>query len=265
MKYKLLAMDIDDTLLPRGGVVSERNKRAIRAAEEAGVYVTVATGRGFKGSSMIVRELGLKGLVINYGGAMINNAADGSPFFTTSLDSDTVRLIISLAGDMGLHVHLYQGDRIVYEHEHEYASRYAAALDLPWSIEPDIRNIVWENVPKVLVITEPERVPELLPFFKSKVMGRAAVSASSPGFIEFNKIGANKGTALAKLAEHLGVPREETAAIGDNTLDLDMVEWAGLGCCVEDGNPSVKKAAEVIAPSCWEDGVAWFIENHILK
>ena len=264
MKYKLFAMDIDDTLLPRGGVISERNKDAIRRAEEAGIYVTIATGRGFHGSSWVWKELGLHRLIINYGGAMINDAATGKPFFVTELESDTVTYILDLAEELGVHAHLYQGDEIVYEHEHDYGRRYSQALGLPARIEPNVRKMVWKNVPKVLVITEPDRVKELLPYFSEKLGGRAAVSASSPGFIEFNKIGENKGTALARLAEHLGVSREETAAIGDNTLDYEMVAWAGLGCCVADGNDLVKSAAKVVAPSCAEDGVAWFIDNYLL-
>lgn len=264
LKYKLLAMDIDDTLLPRGGVISDANKRAIKAAEEAGVYVTIATGRGFLGSKKVWSELGLNKLIINYGGAMINDASTGKPFFVTELEPDTVRYILDLAEELDLHAHLYQGDEIVYEHEHIYGTLYSEALSLPKRIEPSIRSMIWRNVPKVLIITEPERVEYLLPYFAGKLSGLAAVSGSSPGFIEFNKIGANKGTALHLLADHLGISRSETAAIGDNTLDIEMIRWAGLGCCVEDGNELVKSEAGVIAPSCINDGVKWFIDNFIL-
>ena len=265
MRYKLLAMDIDDTILPRGGALSERLKQAVRDAEDAGIYVTIATGRGFHGSSKVWKELGLSGLIINYGGALINDASTGKPFFVTELESSTVVKIIGLAEELSLHVHLYQGDGIVYAREHEYGTRYSDALGLPRRIEPNILNMVWKNVPKVLIITEPERVKELLPYFSEKMKGLAAVSGSSPGFIEFNKIGANKGTALERIADHLGIKREEVAAIGDNTLDKEMVEWAGLGCCVADGNEDVKAAAKVIAPACRDDGAAWFIENYLLK
>lgn len=264
MKYKLLAIDIDDTLLPRNGVISERNKCAIRRAEEAGIYVTIATGRGFFGSSHVLKELGISRLVINYGGAMINDASTGEPFFVTELRPETVTEILELANELGLHAHLYQGDQIVYEKEHIYATMYSDHLGLPRRIEPEIRSMIWHNVPKVLIITEPEKVDSLLPYFSEKLKGRASVSASSPGFIEFNKPGANKGSALALLAEHLGFKREETAAIGDNTLDREMIEWAGLGACVEDGNKECKAAAKVITPSCREDGVAYLIENYLL-
>ena len=265
MKYKLLAIDIDDTIVPRLGEVSEATKRAVNEAREAGINVVIATGRGYHGSSMVLRALDMDGLVINYGGAMINYAKTGEPFMVTELESSVVTEALELAEGVGVHVHLYQGDEIVYEREHEYGSKYAEHLGLPSRIEPNIRKMVWHNVPKVLVITEPERVPELLPYFREKLSGKAAVSASSPGFIEINKIGASKGSALKTIAEHFGIPRSETAAIGDNTLDLDMIEWAGLGCCVEDGNEQVKRIADVIAPPCREDGAAWFIEKYLLE
>ena len=265
LKYKLLAVDIDDTLLPRNGSVSERNKRALKEAEEAGIYVTLATGRGYMGANAVREELGIERLVINYGGAVINDPISGKPFMVTELESDTVVSIIALAEELGLHAHLYQGDEIVCEKYHEYARAYSEHLHIPMRIEPELRKMEWKSVPKVLIITEPERVVELLPYFREKFKGRAAVSGSSPGFIEFNKIGASKGTALAALAEHLGIPREQTAAISDNTLDLEMIEWAGLGACVEDGNEAVKAAADVIVPKCAEDGVAYFIENYLLK
>lgn len=265
VKYKLLAIDIDDTLLPRYGKISDRNKLAIKRAGEAGIYVTIATGRGFYGSSMVWKELNVDKLIINYGGAMINDAATGKPFMVTELESDTVIEILDLAEELGVHAHLYQGDEIVYEREHEYGRLYSEHLGLPSRIEPNIRKMVWKNVPKVLIITEPEKVAELMPYLKEKLKGKAAVSASSPGFIEFNKIGASKGSALKMIADHLGVSREETAAIGDNTLDKDMLEWAGLGCCVMDGSEEVKAVSDVIAPKCAEDGVAWFIENYLLK
>ena len=264
-RYKLLAIDIDDTIVPRMGCVSPADKDAIKKAEEAGVYVTLATGRGYLGASKVREELGLKGLMINYGGAVIMDASTDKPFMVTELDSGVVNLVLTLAEGLRLHAHLYQGDGIVYEREHPYGSAYAAHLGLPARIEPDIRKLVWHNVPKVLIITEPERVKDLMPYFARALAGKCAVSASSPGFIEFNKIGASKGSALEILAKHLGIKREETAAVGDNTLDSEMIAWAGLGACMENGSDAVKAIADVIVPACGHDGVASFINDYILQ
>lgn len=237
----MLILDIDDTLVPRGGGISQKNAAAIQKAREAGVYVTLATGRGYYGSSHVFRELGLDTYVINYAGAVINDTRTDKPIFVTELDNSFVQEILAMADNMNLHAHLYQGDRIVYEREHPYASAYCAALNLPYSIDSDIRKKIWQNVPKVLIITEPERVSELLPFFKKHFENRVEVSASSPGFIEFNRLGANKGTAAELLASRLGFGRDEVAAAGDNTLDLELVRWAGLGAVVAELNSVIYK------------------------
>ncbi|MBR4636013.1 MAG: ROK family protein [Clostridia bacterium] len=265
MNIKLLVTDIDDTLVYKSGPVSEENLRAIRAAREAGIYVTLATGRGYFGASRVVKQLGLDTFVINYGGAVIMDASTDKPIFTTELENSYVHEILGMANEMDLHAHLYQGDCIVYEKPHKYASNYVAALNLPSRIDPDIRKKVWSAVPKVLIITEPERVPELLPFFQKHFEGRVAVSGSSPGFIEFNRLGQNKGTAVAQLAKMLGIERENVAAIGDNTLDYEMIEYAGVGVVVENGNEKLKAIADVIVPPCTENGVAYFINNYLLN
>lgn len=264
-KIKLLALDIDDTLVYRAGRVSERNLKAIAAAREAGVYVTLATGRGYFGSSRVVKELGLDTYIVNYGGAMINDAKTGLPVFTTELENELVQEIMAMADEMGLHSHLYQGDGIVCSKPHPYANKYVSLLDLPFEVDPELQNKVWKNVPKVLIITEPERVEKLLPIFEKHFEGRVCVSASSPGFIEFNRLGANKGTAVAWIADKLGIDRSEVAAMGDNTLDYEMIEYAGTGAVVENGNEVLKAIADVIVPPCTEDGVAHFIERFILN
>lgn len=265
MNIKLLVTDIDDTLVYKSGPVSEENLKALHAARDAGIYVTLATGRGYFGASRVIKQIGLDTFVINYGGAMIMDASTDKPVFTTELDNAYVQEILAMADEMDLHAHLYQGDCIVYEKPHKYADNYVAALSLPNRIDPDIRKKVWTAVPKVLIITEPERVPTLLPFFQKHFEGRVAVSGSSPGFIEFNRLGENKGTAVERLAKMLGIERENVAAIGDNTLDYEMIEYAGVGVVVENGNEKLKAIADLIVPPCTENGVAYFINNYLMN
>ena len=70
---------------------------------------------------------------------------------------------------------------------------------------------------------------------------------------------------MKALAESLAILQAETAAIGDNTLDQDMIEWAGVGCCVDNGKEAVKEVADMILPAQAEEGVAWFLENYVLR
>ena len=104
----------------------------------------------------------------------------------------------------------------------------------------------------------------MLEAFRTRFRGKAQVSRSLPGFIEINCLNTTKGTALEELARMLNIPRKQVAAIGDNYLDQEMIEWAGTGVCVADGAESVKELADVVIPACDEDGVAYFIEQYVL-
>ena len=119
-------------------------------------------------------------------------------------------------------------------------------------------------MPKVLFIAEPAYAEELIPVLAERYAGRAKVSGSKAGFIEFNDPNAHKGAATAWVANYLGIPQCEVAAAGDNLLDLEMIEWAGLGAAVANGHGAVLAAADCIVPSCAENGVAWMIDHLIL-
>lgn len=263
--YKILVMDIDNTLTNQPHTVPERNLEAVRRARDAGVFVTVATGRGHKGASPIIQALDLEGPVICYGGAIIVDAVSAAPVFLSQIDNTLVQELLALAADMNVHAHLYQGDGIVCAQDDVYTRMYTTRLGLPVAIDPGIRNKTWQNVPKVLWMDKPERARELIPGLQARFEGRLKVSGSSPGFIEFNMLGVDKGTGVMRLAEHMGVAQREVAAIGDNTLDAEMLLWAGLGAAVADAQPEILAIADVVTPACADCGVAWFIDEYILK
>ncbi len=258
--YKLLAIDIDDTLTKIPKELPLENEIAIRRAQDSGISVTLATGRGFFGSSYIWKKLGLKGPVINYGGAMICDTVTGEPIYVTSVEMPLAREVLLLARELGIHAQIYQGDSIVIEKECAYSKRYIANLNLNAVIDPRLVEHDYCNIPKILMITEPEYAAELLPMLTERFSGRLKVSGSQPGFIEFNNITAHKGSALCYLAEHMGIAQGETAAIGDNLLDIEMIKYAGLGGAVGDAIPEVIEAADVVVGKCADYGVAQFID-----
>ena len=137
---------------------------------------------------------------------------------------------------------------------------YAEKLDLPCEYDPDIMKKTWYNVPKVLMMTTDEKAQRLIPEFQKKYAGKLKVSGSSKGFIEFNNPAAHKGAGLEWVAGYLSIAQKDTVAVGDNSLDLEMIRWAGLGCAVDNGKPEVKEAADLVIPSCADFGVARLIE-----
>ncbi len=264
--YRIFATDIDNTLTQNVREVSQENYAAIHRAVDAGLKVVLATGRGYGGAIHICKALDLHGPLINYGGAAVSDIDTGETLRAFSMEQGLILELLELAGELNVHAHIYQGSDIVYEKPNEFADRYASFLEIGKVIDPDIRKKEWQNVPKLLYIMEPERVKELEPSLAKLFAGRAEVCLSSPTFIEFNTAGANKGSALKWLAEeYWGVPREEVAAAGDNTLDNSMLAYAGLGAAVKNGAASTIALADIVIPPCAENGVAWFIDNVLLK
>ena len=121
-----------------------------------------------------------------------------------------------------------------------------------------------KDVMKVLCYAPPGREEECYALVNKQLPDNLHALTSKSGFIEIGQKSVTKGSALALLSKRLQIPRENTAAIGDNTLDLDMIQWAGLGCCVANGRESVKEAADLVLPSQQEEGAAQFIEDYIL-
>ena len=242
--YRLIALDIDDTITLNPRVVPNEIIEAVRKAKEHGIHVTVATGRGWLGSKLIIDQLDVTDPVINYGGAMVNEPRTGRALHANEIPPELVTEVLWEAKTLGIHAHIYQGDRVIAEEPNPYVEGYAEKLDLPCVYDPDIMKKTWYNVPKVLMMTTDEKAQRLIPEFQKKYAGKLKVSGSSKGFI----------------AGYLGIAQKDTVAVGDNSLDLEMIRWAGLGCAVDNGKPEVKEAADLVIPSCADFGVARLIE-----
>lgn len=265
MIIKLIALDIDGTLLNHMGEISQRNQNAIRRAREEGVSVVLATGRGRIATRPIWKALDLHGPSIQYGGAMIADIDSERALVLHEMDPAIIREVLEYAKQVNLPAQIYLDETVISEQPSEVASGYVNRHKLKFIVDPDIRKKSFHKVPKVLAFAPPERQDEIFFQFRERFAGIAQVSRSSPGFIEINNVGVTKATALEELASFLRVPREQTAAIGDNFLDQEMIEWAGLGACVADGAEEVKAVADLIVPACDADGVAVLIEQHILN
>ena len=265
MEIKLIALDIDGTLTNHAGIISERNRRAVQRAIDSGVYVVLATGRGRIATRPIWKTLDLHGPSIQYGGAMIADIDSERALVLHEIPPDVIREVLAYSKEIGIPAQIYLDETVISGQASEVASGYVNRHKLNFIVEPDILSKTYRNVPKVLAFAPLDRESVLFETYKKRFSEIAQVSRSSPGFIEINKLDVTKATALEELSAMLGISRAQTAAVGDNFLDQEMIEWAGLGVCVADGAPEVKAAADLIVPACADDGVAVFIEEHILS
>lgn len=264
MAIKLLALDVDGTLTNQMHTVSPGNIAAIQRAQEAGILVTLATGRGCLATKSIWQQTNLHGASIQYGGAMIVDIDSGRVEKLHSLEPAIIREVLNFAAEQDVPAQIYADETVILERINPFSKGYIDRYNLPFLIDPDIRKKDYYNVPKILAFAGNGREDELFKTFRERFSGVAQVSRSNAVFIEINCLGVTKATALEELSQKFGIDRSEVCAIGDNYLDREMIEWAGLGVCMEDGAEDVKAAADLIVPRCDEDGVAYFIEHYAL-
>lgn len=258
---KLLALDIDDTLVMTGKLPSERLKKAVRLAEDHGVTIVLATGRGFLGTQKIRESLSAYGPLIHYGGAVVSDGRTGKHLYVNYLRPEDVVTAIAVADSFGIHAQIYEEDTVVFRQENAFTKQYTGILNLPFIVDPYLLYRPLDNIPKVLYAVDPAKEAELYKEIRALLPKHLSVLCSKPGFIEIGSVSSTKGSALEKVAAMLGIDRKDVTAIGDNTLDLDMIEWAGTGVCVANANALVKEKADLIIGSCENDGVAEYLES----
>ena len=259
---KLLALDIDDTLVGTGKLPSERLKKAVRLAEANGVTVVLATGRGFLGTKQIRDSLCVYGPLIHYGGAVVSDGRTGEHLFANYLRPQDVVTAFAVADTFEIHAQIYEEDTVVFRKPNAFTEQYTGILNLPYIVDPNLLYRPLDAIPKVLYAVDPNREAELYREIRSLLPKHLSVLCSKPGFIEIGSVSSTKGSALEKVAALLGIERKDVTAIGDNTLDLDMIEWAGTGICVANDNDLVKEKADLVIGACEDEGVAAYLESY---
>lgn len=269
MTFRLLVLDLDGTVMTREMTISERVVDAIDRARQQGIIVTIATGRVYNSAVQYLPQLGIREPIITFQGALVSDPATGEVIHVAGLHGETAAAVIRRLKQLGVYTIAFHG-------EHAMVERTAPELDLYLSFHPggeaDVRLVpdlaefvTQENPIKLLFATNPDDLDSIVAQLGDEFAGLASVLRSHEFFGEVTAAGVHKGTAIARLAEHLGVPREQVIALGDEENDLAMIEWAGLGLAMATAPESVTSRADAVVPSIHEDGVAWAIERYLLN
>lgn len=269
MTIKLLALDLDGTIFTDDLIISERTRHAIKAAQERGVLVTIATGRMFTSARKIAADLGIAAPLICYQGAMLRDSSTGETLYHKTIPLALAHEIVTTTQQQGLHLNVYLDDRLYVAHMTEGARFYSQInYGLPMHEVGDLH--VWldtqggKEPTKLVIVTPREQTDTVLDEFTSRYGDRLQVTKSHPRFTEFTNKECSKGTALAFLAAHLGVARAEVMAIGDGHNDLDMLRWAGYSFAMPTAPQAVLDIAHGVCLPLDEDGAAEAIERFVL-
>jgi Cof subfamily protein (haloacid dehalogenase superfamily) len=270
MAIKLIAIDMDGTLLLPDHTISPAVKNAIAAARERGINVVLTTGRPYAGVHSYMKELHMEregDYCITYNGALVQNASDGSTVAQTTLSYDDYRYLEQLSREVGSHFHaldrntLYTANRDISPYTvHE---SFVATIPLVFceaeKMDPQTQFL------KVMMIDEPTILDQAIARIPLEVKEKYTVLKSAPYFLEILHKSVTKGTGVKALADVLNIKPEEIMAIGDQENDIAMIEFAGVGVAMENAIPSVKEAADFVTKTNLEDGVAYAIEKFALN
>lgn len=265
LAYRLVAIDLDDTLLNSSLNVGPRARAALARARARGVIVTLATGRMYASAAPIARELGFKGPLITYQGAWVRDVDTGETYIHRTVPNEFARSIIDDIRRRGFHINIYLDDRLYMAELTERGERYARLCRVDAHPVGNLLEFLGDNEPtKVLAIADERDIDALMAEMLPRYQGVLHVTKSKPHFLEFSHPQATKGAALEWLAAHYGVPREAVMAIGDSYNDFDMLEFAGLGVVVGNAREEIKARADYVTASGEDDGVAEALEKFIL-
>jgi Cof subfamily protein (haloacid dehalogenase superfamily) len=266
---RLLALDLDGTILPPEGPISARTRRALAGARAQGVRVVLATGRMYRSALPHVESLDLDGPLICYQGAYLRErpAPDGAPgaiLWHQTLPADVARDAITWTRDHGLDPHVNRDDHLLMAVGDEGAPDYERHAGVGARFVPDLAAALDGPVTKVLAVGPTGLPAQLLASARAFFDGRAEVTVSHPEYLEFMAPGVHKGAALRWLADRLGVPMSATMAVGDQVNDLEMLTMAGLGVAMGGAPPEVRAAADHVTAGIEEDGAAKAVERFVL-
>ena len=261
MKYRLVAVDMDGTLLAPDKKITPRTELAVRRAAEAGAYICLSTGRPLCGVRRHIDRLGLDTPVITCNGAAIINPLTGERIYTRNLSPETARHIWSLGDSFGTTICLWAGDRLYVNCIDSRTEDYKKISGVEPETVSDFNALAEEGISKILWYDTPQAIED----FRSRLNPEGYVCVtSSPAFLEFMDRGVSKAAALEQLGKYLGIPRSETMAIGDGENDLSMLKWAGLGVAMGNASEAVRSCCGHVTATNSEDGAALAIERFCL-
>ena len=267
---RLIALDIDGTLVGDDHDIGPRTIAAVWAAMERDVAVSLITGRMVSSALRFATELSLTGPLVGYQGGLIRAMPDlgskrlGKLLLHTPLQPEVAREIVRWTRDHGLDPHVNHLKRFILRADDPRADDYSAFMGARAELVHDLLEAITHPVTKVLAVGEPPSPVETAPIARAHFAGRADVTISHPRFLEFVAPGVSKGRAVRWLARRLRIPLAATLAIGDQWNDLEMLSEVGHGAAMPSAPPEVRAASRYIAPALEDEGAAQIIEQLVL-
>ena len=263
---RLLALDMDDTLLRSDLSISYKTRNAIKRTEPLGVTVALASGRIPSAMERFSRLLGLHkrpAYLVSNNGALIQESNTGNIIYEARIESRLALTVCDLADAEGFPVQMYDNDVMYVSRRNEYSGYDQKVTGLRQVVVENFRAMVEETCYKLIIPGDPMLLVPLESLMRTYLGNDITLFTSRPYFLEILPRATDKGVALSKIAEIMGISADEAIAIGDSMNDEAMIRWAGIGVAMANGDERIKNIADLVTDHTNDDdGVAEVIDRY---
>ena len=266
--YKLIALDIDGTLLNSDKKMSNENKDAIAAARAKGVRVVLVSGRPTSGMRPSLKELGMDSdddYVLSFNASVVQKVKSETIIRSQILTGVDAKKLAKVAQQYDVDIHAFSHEKgLITPAHNEYTVLESRVNGEPITLidfetlEDD------ELILKVMLVDKPEKLTAAIKQLPASLHEEFTIMQSAPFFLEFLNLNSNKGIGVKALAEHLSIPMEQVICMGDAGNDYHMIKYAGLGVAMGNATDDIKAIADYITASNNEHGVAKAIQKFVL-
>ncbi|MFC4802072.1 Cof-type HAD-IIB family hydrolase [Neobacillus sp. GCM10023253] len=262
MQYKLVVLDMDGTLLNNDHQVSNANKEAIHRLKQEGTSVVLASGRPYESIYPYVKDLEIDLPIIAANGALIKNPVSNEVYYSTGLPIHLAKEIIQYGQENQYPISLYFDGEVHTFNE--------SMIKVHWELEKlkaRVINKVEEDkdLYKIIYANTPPKIEEAFKHLEQKYKEKLYITRSDDVYLDVMNINASKGKALHQLMDRLNILSHEVVVMGNSYNDIAMFEVAGLAIAMDNASQEVKDAADFVAKSNNDDGVAYAVDRYILN
>lgn len=256
MSIKLIATDMDGTLLTDDKKINKIDADAIKLATANGIKFILATGRMYEAAKPFADALQLDVPLISYNGALVKGSKKGEVLFESFMNSDLCYEVLQYCRKQNLHVQAYWGGEVYTDTLNDDSRWYSKIINKP-VIEIGERLFTEKHkVYKLLIMTDPDSINDVWLDLSQRFTGRIDLTSSAQNFLEVVTPGINKWNAVKQVAESWHIHPSEIMCIGDSLNDLSMVENAKVGVAVANAHEKVRFHAKHIVADNNHGGVA---------
>lgn len=263
--YRLVALDMDGTLLTDSMEITPRTANAIRSGMERGVRFVLATARPFCSARPFAEALGLETPLVCCNGALVYDGL-GKVLDARPIASDAAAEMASFCQERGLYMKVYDGGVFYVQEPTQETLKYSPRYGIPYEAVGDMASFIAKKAlsPCAFVVhAKPGEIPSLKAEMERLWAGRAVGDCPNDHAIHFTDARASKLAAIQSIAGEWGIPREEVLAVGNGGNDREMILWAGFGVAMANSVDGLRELADHVAASNNEEGVAEVLERHL--